>query len=49
MRINILFFATLKDRAGRDRLPLELEETTTVAALKSRLAADIPALATALP
>jgi molybdopterin converting factor subunit 1 len=49
MRVNVLFFATLKDRADRDRLPLELEEAATVAALKSRLAADLPALALALP
>ena len=49
MKVSVLFFATLKDRAGRDRLPLELAEIATVAALKSRLAADLPALAPALP
>ena len=49
MKINVLFFATLKDRAGRDRLPLELDDGATVSVLKSRLAEDIPALATALP
>ncbi len=49
MKINVLFFATLKDRAGRDRLPLELDDGATVSVLKSRLAADIPALAPALP
>ncbi|MGH2521836.1 MAG: molybdenum cofactor biosynthesis protein [Anaerolineales bacterium] len=49
MIISVLFFATLKDRAGRDRLALELDNATTVAALKSRLAADIPNLAPALP
>ena len=50
MKVNVLFFATLKDRAGRDGLPLELEAAAaTVGALKSRLAADIPALAPALP
>ena len=49
VNVTVLFFATLKDRAGRDRLPLELDATANVAALKSRLAADIPALAPALP
>lgn len=50
MKVNVLFFATLKDRAGRDGLPLELEAAAaTVGALKSRLAAAIPALAPALP
>jgi len=49
MKVNVLFFATLKDRAGRGRLPLELDHAATVAALKSRLAADIPNLAPALP
>jgi len=49
MRVNVLFFATLKDRAGQDQWPLELEDSATVAVLKSRLAADIPALAPALP
>ncbi len=49
MKVSVLFFATLKDRAGRDRLPLELADVATVAELKSRLAADLPALAPALP
>jgi molybdopterin synthase catalytic subunit len=47
--ITILFFATLRDRAGRDRLALELEGQATVAELKARLAAELPALAIALP
>jgi len=49
MNITVLFFATLKDRAGRGQLALELGEAATVAALKSRLAADLPSLASALP
>lgn len=49
MKVNVLFFATLKDRAGREQLPLELGDDSTVAALKSRLAADLPELAPALP
>jgi MoaE-MoaD fusion protein len=47
--ITVLFFATLKDRAGRERLTLDLEPETTVAMLKSRLASEVPALAPALP
>jgi molybdopterin synthase catalytic subunit len=49
MQITVLFFATLKDRAGCDRLALELPEGTTVAELKQRLAADVPNLTPALP
>jgi molybdopterin synthase catalytic subunit len=49
MKIQVLFFATLKERAGQDKLPLDLNDGATVAALKSRLAADLPNLAIALP
>ncbi len=49
MQVDVLFFATLKDQAGRERLRLTLEDKATVAALKSRLAAELPALAAALP
>jgi len=49
LKITILFFATLKERAGREQLALELDEATTVLAFKARLAVDIPALAPALP
>lgn len=49
MNIRILFFATLKDRAGRDRLMLVLDEPITVSALKQRLAHDLPDLSPALP
>jgi molybdopterin synthase catalytic subunit len=49
VRLTILFFATLKDRAGRNTLPLELSDGSTVSTLKSRLAADFPNLAPALP
>ncbi len=49
MHITVLLFATLKDRAGADRLSLDLAEAATVAALKERLAADVPVLAPALP
>ena len=49
MKITVLFFATLKDRAGQDRLELELADGLTVADLKARLGRERPALATALP
>jgi molybdopterin synthase catalytic subunit len=49
MKLAVLFFATLKEKAGRDRLVLEIEPGTTVAAVKARLAADLPALAANLP
>jgi len=49
MQVEVLFFATLKDRAGRERLRVTLEDSATVAALKSHLAAQLPTLASALP
>jgi len=49
VEIRVLFFATLKDRAGADRLGLTLPEGATVAEFKEQLAADVPALAVALP
>jgi len=49
VKIKILFFATLKERAGTSQLALTLAEGATVADLKARLAAEAPALAVALP
>jgi molybdopterin synthase catalytic subunit len=49
MKIEVLFFATLRERAKTDRRTLELEGTATVADLKMRLAALVPELAPALP
>lgn len=49
INLTILLFATLKDRAGRERLSLALEHPASVADLKQRLAAEVPALAPALP
>ncbi|MCC6190394.1 MAG: molybdenum cofactor biosynthesis protein MoaE [Anaerolineales bacterium] len=49
MQITVLFFATLKDRAGAGRLALELPDGATVAELKACLAAMTPGLAPALP
>ncbi len=48
MNVTVLLFATLKERAGRPKLALELEESATVADLKARLGRDVPALAPAL-
>ncbi len=44
IHINVLFFATLKDRAGTNRHSLELPEQATVADLKSKLAEYFPAI-----
>lgn len=49
MNVTVLFFATLKDRAGRERLEVELATGATVAELKARLGAELPALTPNLP
>jgi MoaE-MoaD fusion protein len=49
MEIEIRLFATLKDRAGRDRIRVELVEPATVQQLAAAVAAGYPALAPALP
>lgn len=49
LKIRLLFFATLKDRAGQNTVELELPEGVTVADLKSRLAVLYPGLAPHLP
>lgn len=49
MRIELLLFASLKDRAKSDRLTLELDDPATVADLKARLASTNPDLAASLP
>ena len=49
MNLTVLFFATLKDRAGLSRAPLALPEAATVTLLKTTLAEQFPALAPALP
>ena len=46
---KILFFATLKDRAGVRQITLELPDGLTVGGLKAILLARIPALEPALP
>ena len=43
-RVTILFFATLKDRAGVPKTGLELPEGARVADLKARLLKEHPGL-----
>lgn len=42
MQINILLFATLKDRAGKSRLVLDIPENATVNDVREALSATIP-------
>jgi molybdopterin synthase catalytic subunit len=49
IKVNVLFFATLKERAKTNRLTLEFDGEATVADLKARLAELSPELAPALP
>lgn len=49
MRIKVLFFATLKDRAGAPRAELDLTEGATIAALKAAVAEKFPHTAPSLP
>ncbi|MDR3576320.1 MAG: molybdenum cofactor biosynthesis protein MoaE [Anaerolineaceae bacterium] len=44
IRINVLFFATLKDRAGTSRQTVELPAGATVADLKSKLIEHFPSI-----
>lgn len=43
-RIKILFFATLRERAGVKSLELDIPSDMTVAGLKEKLSADYPNL-----
>ncbi len=49
MNVRIRLFAVAKELAGRDLISLELPAGSTVAQLRAKLAADIPALAAVLP
>lgn len=49
MELEVRLFASLKDRAGGERVSVTLEEPATVGRLTEALAADYPALAPALP
>ncbi|MBM4423780.1 MAG: hypothetical protein FJ030_10350 [Chloroflexi bacterium] len=49
MKVSILFFATLKDRAKTNRAELTLPESATLANLKTEIVARFPDVAPALP
>lgn len=49
MQVKILFFATLKDRAGQAQTTLTLPDGADVAALRAALASALPGLTPALP
>ena len=49
MEVQIKLFATLKDRAGTDRITVSMAEPATVAILLDAVATAHPALADALP
>lgn len=48
MELEIRLFATLKDRAGQDRVTVTVAEPATVAAMTDALAANYPSLASSL-
>ena len=45
IRVKVLFFATLRDRAGTKSLDIELPDDTTVQGLKDQIARNYPSLA----
>ncbi len=49
MKMNILLFATLKDRAGAGKLSVDVPDPATVSTLKAALAEAAPRLAEHLP
>ncbi|MEK7312484.1 MAG: molybdenum cofactor biosynthesis protein MoaE [Chloroflexota bacterium] len=49
MRVSILFFATLKDRAKTNRVELTLPEGASISHLKAEVASRFPDVAPALP
>ncbi len=42
--IKLLFFATIRERAGTKTLELDIPDTMTIQELKNKLAGDIPSL-----
>ena len=44
MRVELLFFATLRDRAGAKSLEIDIPEGTTVKGLKDQVAREYPGL-----
>jgi len=47
-RVNLLFFATLRDRAGTKTAVMDVPAGTTVGELRERLAQEYPSLGPAL-
>ena len=47
-KVNVLFFATFRTRAGRSSLEVELNNGATVGELKDLLVGEIPALEASL-
>jgi molybdopterin converting factor subunit 1 len=43
-RVKLLFFATIRDRAGTRSLEIDIPDEMTVQGLKDRLASDMPKL-----
>ena len=44
MRVKLLLFATLRDRAGKKTIEIEIPEDANVRTLKDRVARDYPGL-----
>jgi molybdopterin converting factor subunit 1 len=42
--VKLLFFATIRDRAGTKSMELDIPEDLTIQGLKNKLASDIPNL-----
>jgi molybdopterin converting factor subunit 1 len=49
MKVDVLFFAAAREKAGTERMTVDLHAAATVASLWRRLADDRPALAAVLP
>ncbi len=47
-KIRVLFFATLRQRAGTKEIEMEVPETLDVRGLRQRLGADLPDLQSSL-
>jgi len=43
-KVKVLFFATIRDRAGMKSIELEIPDTMTVQELKEKISADYPSL-----
>jgi molybdopterin converting factor subunit 1 len=43
-RVKLLFFATIRDRAGAKSMEIDIPEDMTVQGLKDKLAGDMPKL-----